>query len=430
MAPFFLLLELLSYAFIVYLFLKKKDLAILYLPVVFFTRSVIDPVLPAITFYFSMTALVFSFVFRNPYYFKQNVPAFLLFLYFLVLLPRSTNLEFIRPYVFSVLWLFTLVPMISTIYQKHSREEIFYELKNAALLILILFIANVVVSTLKGFSPTEMYGITTGILYGNVYAAGFNILTYCIFVVALSSIHHRSFFNLVVLVTAVSFLLLSLRRSVIGMSFLGVAIAYFTLLTREKAKMFVLAGVLIFTIGTVLYSATDLADSFKERYELRKLDERELEEESRFLEYELLYKDMFVYYDYSPLIGYEPFNSWGNYGRGALEDRSLHGDLTSITHSSGLIGLCLYLLMVFTAFRSAWRAAETRTDLLIILFSAISFAAYTLTGRYTEIGSMMMLYLVLLLPLSNNDKETDEEEVEEEQEDLPAISNALTTHVY
>ncbi|WP_266205209.1 hypothetical protein [Pontibacter kalidii] len=414
MGPFFLLLELLSYAFIVYLPLKKKELAIVYLPVIFFSRSVIDPVLPAAAFYFSMTFLIFYLVFRNPYYIKQNVPAFLLFLYFLALLPRSTDLVFIRPYVFSVLWLFTLVPLISTIYQKYPREVLFKELTNTALIMLLMFIANVAVSTAKGFAPSEMYGITTGILYGNVYAAGFNILTFSVFTIALSSIHHRSIVNLMVLVAAVSFLVLSLRRSVIGMSFLGVGIAYLTLLTREKAKMFVLSGILLCTLGFVVYSATDLADSFKERYELRNLDERALEEESRFLEYELLYKDMFVYYDYSPLIGYEPFNSWGNYGRGALEDRSLHGDLTSITHSSGLIGLLLYLLMVFTAFRSSWRAAETRTDLCIVLFCAISFAAYTLTGRYTEVGSMMMLYLVLLLPLAKNEQQADEELTEQE----------------
>ncbi|OKL39560.1 hypothetical protein [Pontibacter flavimaris] len=414
MSHFFLLLEISSYMFMIYILLKKGELAIIYLPVIFFSRDVINPVLPATFSYFSMTFMVFYLVFRNPNYLKQNIPAILLFVYFIILLPRSADLEAIRPYIFSVLWLFTLIPLISTIYQKFPREIIFNNLRNTVLLILIIFIANVVISTINRFSPAEMYGITTGILYGNVYAAGFNILTFSIFIIALGTIQQRSIVSLVVLVIAISFLILSLRRSVIGMSFLGVGIAYLTLLTREKAKMFVLTGILICTIGFVLYSATDLADSFKERYELRKLDERELEEESRYLEYELLYKDMFVYYDYSALIGFEPFNSWGNYGRGALEDRSLHGDLTSITHSSGLIGLFLYLLMVFTAFRSAWRASETRTDLFIVLFCAISFIAYTLTGRYTEVGSMMMLYLILALPLARREQQPDEELAEQE----------------
>ncbi|WP_276499733.1 hypothetical protein [Pontibacter litorisediminis] len=406
MSAFFLVVELLSYVFAIYIFLKKKELAVMYLPVLFFANSMVNPVLPASVFYLTVSFIIFAFIFWNPSYYKQNLPALLLSLYFLVLLPQSSDIVYIRPYLFAVFWLFTLIPCISTLYQKYTKKVIFKELTSTALILLVLFTCNVLMSTVKGYSPYEMYGISSGILYGNVYAAGFNVLTFAIYIVALGFIQNKSAVNLLVLVVTFSFILLSLRRSVMGISLLGILISYLTILTVDKAKTFVLFGFLAVALGCTVYFTTDLADSFKERYELRKLDERELEEEKRFIEYELLYKDMFVYRDYSPLTGFELFNSWGNYGRGALDDRSLHGDLTSITHSSGLIGLFLYLLMVFSAFRTSWKAAQTRTDYLTILFCGVAFIVFTITGRYTEVGAMMMLFLVLQLPLAEDETET------------------------
>lgn len=428
MSTFFLVIELFSYAFAVFLFLKKRELAVVYLPVLIFANNLIEPVVPASVYYLTVSGLVFSLIFKNPSYYKNNIPAFLLFLYTIILLPRSSDLVLIRPYVFAILWLLTVIPVISSIYKKHSRELIFKELTNSALIILVLFVVNVLVSTVKGYSPHEMYGITKGILYGNVYAAGFNILSIAVFVVALGFINNKKLFHLLILAVAFSFIMLSLRRSVMGISFVGVAVAYLTLLTKEKAKLFFVMSSLTVMLGVVVYATTDIADQFTARYELRKLDERELAEEKRFIEYELLYKDMFVYRDYDPLIGYEPFNSWGNYGRGILEDRSLHGDLTYITHSSGLIGLLLYLLMVMTAFRKSFRAAETRTDKLIVLFCGMAFIAYTITGRYTEIGSVMMLYLVLMLPLSKSEAEPDEvPELEEEDNEVTPYRKQVKT---
>ncbi|WP_148561731.1 O-antigen ligase family protein [Pontibacter korlensis] len=295
------------------------------------------------------------------------------------------------------------------------------------MIILALFIVNALVSTVKGYSPKEMYGITSGILYGNIIAEGFNVIALSIFVVTLGFIEHKKVLNLIILAVTFSFIMLSLRRSVMGISAMGIGIAYLTILTKEKAKTFFAFGCLALMLGLAIVTTTDLADHFKERYELRKLDERELEEEKRFFEYELLYKDMFVYRDYSPLIGYELFNSWGNYGRGVLEERSLHGDLTSITHSTGFIGLFLYLLMVFSAFKRSFRSAESRTDMLTIIFCALSFMIYTITGRYTEIGATMMLYLVLMLPLAKKEAEAEEAQTESEVMEPNVRQKSLAT---
>lgn len=408
MKLFFLVLEAFIYAYAFYLLVKKKDLALVYLPVLFFANIVITPVAPAILFYGTISLLLLSIMVRNSMFLGNNIFAFLITVYFLLLLPKSKDLAAIRPFVFGVIWFFLSVPLINAIYQKHSREVIFKELSNAALLILLIFNANVVVSSFFKYSPHAMYGITSGVLYGNLFAVDFNILPIAVFITALSVMKEKSALRFVVLMVAFCFIMLTLRRSVMGLSAAGIGFAFLISMAQKNAQRVLAIGSLVFLVGYLVVANTSFLSLFNERYEMRNLDDRALEEEKRFIEYELLYKDMFVYHDYSPWFGYELFNSWGNYGRGVLGDRSLHSDITNITHASGLIGLSLYLLLVFTAFRQAYRRANTNTEKLSVFFCAMTFLAFTTTGRYTETGYMMFLFLLLLLPLSE-EAETEKE---------------------
>jgi O-antigen ligase len=211
--------------------------------------------------------------------------------------------------------------------------------------------------------------------------------------------------------------MLTLRRTVIVLSTLGILITLMTLMTREKAKTLFMAGGVIAVIGFFVYNNTDFFAEFKERIELRKLDERDLAEEKRFFEYGLLYDDMFVYHAYSPWFGYELFNSAGNYGKGVLAERSLHGDIPNIWHSSGLIGVMLYLLMIGTAFLKAFRNAHRYKDKLLFVFCGISFAAYTGSGRYTEIAATLLIFLIVMLPLATS----EEPEVQVEESKSPQL---------
>jgi len=408
MSTFFLATEISIYLFAIYLFLYKGELAIVYLPVLIFAQTLIDPVFSASIFYITVSLLLLSLVLKNGSFYKYNIYSLILLFYFIVLLPRSSDLELIRPFIFGAFWLFTFIPLAAAVYRKYERDAVFKELNISATIILTLFLVNVLFSTLKGFSPHEMYGITKGIVYGNIYAAGFNVLAIALFISTLKFIEDRRIWSFIIILISLLLIMLSLRRSVMAISLIGLTIASLTLLNKERVKTFVTVGALTIVAAFVIYSVTDFADTFKERYELRKLDERELKEEKRFIEYELIYKDMFLYKDYSPLIGYEPFNSSGNYGRGMLEERSLHGDLTNIAHSSGLIGVLLYIMTVLTAFAIALKASKTKTDKLCILFCAITFIVYTITGRYTAISAMMLFYLVLLLPVAKENTATED----------------------
>ena len=410
MDSFFLVVKLVYILGIAaYVLFKKSDFCVLYLPVIFFTEKVVSDVSPAFVYYGIVTMLILVQILKQPLFFKNNIWAVILIVYFLMLMNRSQDLVLIRPYLFSVCWFFISVPLIASVYKSHPAEEIYQELAEAALLILILFILNSMMSTVHKFAPVEMYGIKSGILYGNLYAAAFNTLPLAIFVVLNKGINEKKLLYMGVGIVAFFLVLLSLRRTVMSLSALAILINLMTMLTREKAKVLLVALAVLGAVGYFIYTETDFMSELKQRVELRKLDDRDLAEEKRFLEYDLLYTDMFVYHAYSPWTGYDLFNSAGNYGNGILGDRSLHGDLTNIIHSSGLIGVTLYLLMMGTAFLKSFKASTTYQEKLIILFCCATFLAYTGSGRYTEGAASVLQACVLLLPLSK------QQEVAEEQ---------------
>jgi hypothetical protein len=404
---FFLTIELWIIGFTIYLFLYKKELAIIYIPALLFAQTVITPVLPAMTYYIIFSLFILYFIFFNTSFLRENVLSLVLLLYHGVLLTQSPDIETIRPPLFSVIWLFLAIPLIAAIYRKYTRDEVLEELSRAAFIILLIFVSNVAISTSQGYAPNAMYGITTGILYGNLYATDFNILSLAAFVVLLRAVSKKSIIHFLLFVISFSFITLSLRRSVMGLAALGIAIVLLLMLTTQRSIVKVAVFSVIATaIGFLIVLNTNFMTVLIERYEHRNLAERELEEEKRFLEYEVLYEDMFVYEDYSPWFGYGLFDSAGNYGKGLFELRTLHSDLSSIAHSTGIVGVVLYLMMIFNSFAKSYRYASTRADKLILIYCAIVFAVYTTTGRYTTIDNIWFIMLLLMLPLTKQKEET------------------------
>jgi hypothetical protein len=392
----------------VYCILRKKECSLFYLPVLFFVDKIIGTPNPAFLFYGLLTVIVFLLLLKGGLFFRNNIWAIMLAIYFLILLNKSSDLVLIRPYAFSVTWLFILMPVIPAIYKKFSREVVFKELSHASFLILVLFIANAVASTIYKYAPTEMYGFTSGILFGNLWAAAFNTLPIALFIVFMKGVSERKLLYIMLSIVSFFFIMLTLRRTVMGLSSLGGVVVLLTMMSRQKAKMVMVTGCLIVLTGYFIYNNTDFLQEFKDRVEQRKLDERELTEEKRFIEYSLIYDDMFVYQAYSPLFGYELFNSAGNYGKGVLDERSLHGDIPNLIHSSGLIGLILYLLMIMTAFWQAIKNTKRYQDILIVIFCALTFLVYTVTGRYTEVAATLLLFLVLMLPMAKDEDTLNE----------------------
>src|SRR5690242_8546925 len=110
MATFFLLLELMMYIFIVYLFLQKKELSIIYLPVLFFIDTVIAThAVTAFVYYGAITFLIFNLIGKNMTFLRNNIFSFILLIYFLILLSKSRDIDAIRQDIFNVSWLFLLI---------------------------------------------------------------------------------------------------------------------------------------------------------------------------------------------------------------------------------------------------------------------------------------------------------------------------------
>jgi hypothetical protein len=426
MNTYIIALELFLYAFSFYLLLRKGEMALLYLPVVFFCDTVTDNhFITAFAYYALISVILIRIITLNPAFISKNYFAGLLLLYFFVLMTKATNLVPERANVFNVIWFFFSLPLLVSVYKKYPREQIVRELSASCFFILCIFIVSVLAATWFHFNPYEMYGITGGLLFGNLYATDFNIIGFAIFMVLFQSLQKRKLIYLAVAVIALIFIALSMRRSVMSISALGVAVVTFIYLSKNLKAILPFTAVSAIVIIVVLFG-TNFAASMMERYELRNLEERGLEEEQRYFEYNLLYEDVFHYKRYSALTGFDLFNSPGNYGGGKFYDRSLHGDITNIGHSSGLIGIALYFMMIATAFTTAWKAASGRNEKLVVVFCCIAFISYCLTGRYTQVGCMLMMFLVACIPLAPHEELVEDEEaltLETEEDDSPGSYN-------
>ncbi|PVY36666.1 O-antigen ligase family protein [Pontibacter virosus] len=416
MSIFFIIVEILALALPIYLLLYRRELSIIYIPLIIFAKVIITPSSPAFLHYSVITILILYSVYQNSSFFSKNIYSLCLILIYLILVTNVSNFDSIRPNFFACLWFFTSLPLISTIYRKHSRDKIVKELSTVAFLILCLFVLNVIMSTMTGYSPYEMYGITSGVLYGNLYATDFNILAIATFLVLAFAVRQRNVIYFITSLTSLAFILLSLRRSVMLLSIIGIIIVILIFSTKNNIRNVIVFGAMSLVVSFVVIPNTNFLLTFIERYEQRNLADRELEEETRFLEYELIYDDIFLYEDYSPLFGYELLNSAGNYGKGILDDRTLHSDITNMIHSTGIVGLSLYLLMVVACFIQAFRSSKTREDYLIVTFCACVFLVYTITGRYTSSESMIILFLTLMLPITNRENQLNK--IEEKKAEL------------
>jgi hypothetical protein len=153
----------------------------------------------------------------------------------------------------------------------------------------------------------------------------------------------------------------------------------------------------------LLISFSDLHTMLMARFEIRSQTEINLikfEQEGRFLDHTLVYQDAFIKNDFNPFFGYDFFNSRGNYGGGVLGNRPLHADIPVIMHSSGLIGVFLYLTVTLKFFYISYKNSKNKMELWICIFCLLVFILNTVTGRITEGAYSSLLFMLVLIPLS------------------------------
>jgi O-antigen ligase len=401
MNVFFTFLELSTILFIGVQLLRKGALSVVYLPLFLFVNMVVESSIPtSVNQLILMGLMAYYFVYHIPFITK-NIFTILISFYFLLLYTLEPGNQH-RTVIIQVISLFLLIGIIPEIYKKYSRSEIFDELSLSGFLILLAFILNTVFSSLFKYNPEMMYGISGGVLFGKISQARFNIIPLACFIVFKRAIENRNILYFAAFIIAVFLILLSMRRTVMLLSVLGSLILVFSLVDFKNLKKLILISFLLGSVSLIVAFNTGFLDTFKERYELRKLDDRDLKEEGRFAEIFLVYKDLFVYYDYDPWFGYGLFDSSSNYGKGEFGSRPLHTDLTVIIHSAGFFGLFLYLAMISIAFYIAWQKTSSKLDKLQYLFILVSFIVYFITGRFTMVNGPILLFLILFLPLGRN----------------------------
>lgn len=405
MKGFFFLIEILIPIVAVFLVFQKKSLAIVYVPLFMFSYHIIETRFPGFFQQFIIVGLLAYFVFYNLPFVKENVFSVLIFLYFLFLL-KNVEVEFkvIRPYLVNVSWVFLGISLIPYIFKRYEREVIFKEISYVSFLIMSLFIINTFLSTVLKYNPREIYGFSTGVFFGNISNDYYNIFPLSIYLILRRALSDKKPVYMIVYFISVFLVLLTMRRSVMVLSILGTFLVLIEFFEPKKIKQFVFYVFLILIVGTTVVLKTDFLPQFVERYERRNIENRSLENEGRLMELGIIYKDLFVYFDYDPWFGYRLNDSWGNYGKKIFGDRSLHTDFAHIIHSSGIFGLCLYLLMSFFAFSKAWKYSLSKSDQLQFLFISLCFLVYFINGRYTTANAMLMMFGILNLPLSIKNK--------------------------
>ncbi|UJP64909.1 O-antigen ligase family protein [Mongoliitalea daihaiensis] len=398
---YFLFLEIVGFCLVLYALITKGELSAIFLLAYLFIGSVINSVLPASINYLFLTSLISFYVFKNLPFILKNTFTIIISLYYVLLLYNVDDFVRVRPYFFGVIVLFLLIGVLPEIYAKYDRGSIEKILFAVCILVLIVFISNSLVSTIFNYNPHVMYGITSGILYGNLIHADFHILPLVMFFVLKITIRRRNIFYLTVFFISLFFILLTFRRTVMLLTIIGSFIAFFQEVSLSDLKK--ISFILLVSIfgGLVIVEKTGFIDVFWERYQLRNLDDRDLEGEQRVLELGLVYNDLFNSFDYSPWTGFGLFQLSGeNYGKGKFGTRPLHTDPMVLVHSSGVIGLLLYLLMVAYAFLSVLFVIRNQKDLISFFYILLVFLVFFFTGRFTNTASSLIIYLILYLPLT------------------------------
>lgn len=392
---FLLGIDFLMPLLMIYWLVKKGSLSIVYVPVVYFAYSMLEKskVIPIYHLLFAVL-LVYYILFNLPF-FRKNIFYVILILFFTYQLRLLDDWDFNRIKIIGLYWTLTIVALAPEICRNYSKERLFEESSVAGFWILGLFVVNSTLATLLRYFPENHYGFTSGVSFGHLDISDYNILPIAVFLVFRRGILNKKLLYLAVGFIALFLLLLTMRRMVMALALLGVIIALVELVNFKQIKQLVFYLIVFGLLGVVVAQGTGFTNQLLERFEKRDLGNRDLESEGRYLEFGLVYKDLFIYYDYNPWIGFGPLQSSGNYGKMVFDTRPLHSDITYFVHGFGFLGFFLYLGMVALVFYGAWIKSRTRGDFVLLGFVLLYFCSFLLMGSPKTPMSPVLLFMTL-----------------------------------
>ncbi|SMD46312.1 O-antigen ligase like membrane protein [Aquiflexum balticum DSM 16537] len=402
MKTFFLFLEIMIPFFISYQIFKKGSLSIVYFPFLYLSSKAIGEkgVFPGPFNDLLFASLLVYYVVYNLPFVKRNIFSIILVLSYFFLLIDVNDFNAKRAELLGAMWLFICIPLIPEIYQYYSREKIFNEISTSAFLIFILFSLNTFLSTLFGFYPENEYGFTSGVSFGNLQIDTYGVFPLAFYLILKRGIKEKNIWYLLIYFISIFLVLLTLRRSVMALSIFATLAVIVELFNFRQLKDLLIYGIVAGSIGLLVAINIGFVDQLTERIEKRNLKDREIANEGRFMEFELVYKDLFVYYDYDPWFGYGLFESPGNYGKKVFGNRPLHTEYLYYVHNVGIFGLICYCLMIFLAFYNVWKNTFNKKDRIQFFFILVYFLVFFNLGFSRNALVPVMLYGILNLPLS------------------------------
>lgn len=397
-----IILESILYGAAIVLFLKKRELVVLYIPLLFFIHGLIEVAFVRSLIWYFLITCFFSFAaFRVNFLKRINGPAVLLISYFVVLYIFSHDLSDTRPALFAMACLIGTIFVAPNLYLMHGKEIIWEDLYKMSSWVLYFFIANTLLSTATGYVPNPLYGRTTGVIYGNMGATSFMIIPVALFIYLTYDLKKAPLLHIAIGLLAFALATLSFRRTAVVTSALALICFLLIVFMEEDRRRAVALGIALVGMAALGLFFTDFQTQFEERYQGRFSDKEVIQaDEGRMVDHVMVYEDMVVHGRYSILFGYGFFNSAGNYGGGVHRGRSLHPDLPVIAHASGVIGLALYLGMVFKVFRQSWQRRSQTRDKILWFFCLLVFLVFTISGRITDTAYAVAFFLLLYVPVA------------------------------
>lgn len=386
--------------------LRKGSLSIMYVPVVYFAYSMLEQSKIIPIYLLMFVALLAYYVFFHLQFLTKNIFYVILIIFFTFQLRLLNDWHTYRIYIIGLYWTFTIVALAPEICRNFSKEVLFDEASKAGFLILGLFVLNSILATALGYFPKNKYGFTSGVSFGHVDISEYNVLPIAVFLVFRKGIKDKNLLFIAIGIAALFLTFLTMRRMVMALALLGMLIAMVELVNLKQIKQLFLYLLVFGIIGAFVAWGTGFSDQLIERFEKRNLGERDLESELRYLEFGLVYKDLFVFYDYDPWFGYGPIQSWGNYGKSIFGNRPLHSDITYFIHGLGFFGFFLYLGMVSWCFLLCWKNCSARGDYLMFGFVLLYFGAFFLVGSPKTPMSPVLLFMILGIILGRDVKKS------------------------
>lgn len=325
------------------------------------------------------------FFFREYKSIKLFSILYLLIIYLYFLITFSSNFFYSLSNMASTTIWMLILPISFLIVDSIAK---FKKLINSIALIGILYIVNIIISTLFNIKGKSYSGEIFDV--GNVFTEGLNSMAYLLTAAPLILYLNPKHKRLIVILSVIIFILVfvQLKRISIIAILVGLLLNLFFSRNRINILFGLIISSLFLFIAYPLFENT-LQKQVKARE--RRLSTQNFEEEGRYQE-TLVVLDEIVFSGNPALLffGKEVFNSPGNYANGRYGRRMIHNDYNVILHGSGVVGLILFIiwpLPLFVFYRKIKDYAKFNfEDKKLFDYMSVTFVSFLIMGYIISIS--------------------------------------------